>query len=143
MAPPESPESPESLGPGPGADPDPGESARPVRITIKDRVLTATVLNPYVEVHRGAAIARDVRAAMARPGKAPCAVVLDMTYVDFVNSSGLGELADLAMKMPEGVICIVYGANEELAHVLHLVKLDRLFTVANDAAELKKALGGA
>lgn len=70
-------------------------------------------------------------------------VVIDLGAITFMNSGGLGMLVECrtrASKCNKAKV-ILLGPTAELQSLLKMVKLDRLFTIANDANELAAAMG--
>lgn len=66
-------------------------------------------------------------------------VVLDMSSVTFVNSMGLGMCIDFRNRANKaGAKTILYGMNQQLMDLFKMVKVDRLFTIVKDMAELAK-----
>jgi anti-anti-sigma factor len=79
--------------------------------------------------------------AMERMGKSLRVFVLDVSAVTYMNSMGLGvciELRNRAHKM--GAQCVIFGMQKKIAELFRLMKVDRLFEVAADAAELGRLL---
>ena len=55
-------------------------------------------------------------------------VIVDLTKVTFLDSTGLGVLVSGAKRAPKGSLALVCP-NEAMMHVFDLVGLDRIFTV--------------
>lgn len=63
-------------------------------------------------------------------------VLLNMTEVDFMDSSGLGALlnADRTTKENNGFL-VIYGLNENNANLLRIAKLDKVLHIAGTERE--------
>jgi anti-sigma B factor antagonist len=64
-------------------------------------------------------------------------MTIDLTEVDFIDSSGLGALARLATERTPELIC----PNPRLSALFSMTGLDRLFVVVQEASDVRE-LGG-
>lgn len=121
-------------------DEQPQRRLRAARSSLQEGVLTVTVLSGQVEAHRGQAIRADAESEIERAGAGLRAVVLDLSAVIYVNSSGLGELAHLAVSAPAGLRFFAHGLTPLTRESFRLTRLDKLYTIVESAGALKTAL---
>ncbi len=69
-------------------------------------------------------------------------VVLDVSGITFMNSSGLGMLVECRTRAAaQKAKVVLFGASDQLRDLLKMVKFDRLFPLTKNADELAKAMG--
>ncbi len=93
------------------------------------------------ELQIGADLADEFRSRVAAelPEEGGC-VAIDLTKVDFMDSSGLGVLVSLLKKVrPEGNL-VLYGLRPSVAEILRLTHLDAVFGCQPDRAAALAAL---
>lgn len=56
-------------------------------------------------------------------------VLLDLSRVDFIDSSGLGALLSIVKRMPKGKELLICGATAPVTSMFKLTRLDRIFTM--------------
>jgi anti-sigma B factor antagonist len=105
-----------------------------------DRTGDVTVLiltEPRLDAARTLAFKDGVRRALGEgpPGR----VVLDMSGVGFLDSSGLGALVAVMKALPAGRRLELAGCGPVVARVLELTRMDRIFVLHPD---LDGALAG-
>lgn len=99
--------------------------------------VTATVVGPVIEEHRGEAILDTVRGALEEAGESLIAFVLDLGDVSFINSSGLGVCMQLQKDAASrGAKTVIYRPSDSVFDVLRRAKMTRVFTIARTPAEL-------
>ena len=113
---------------------------RAARFVFDDGVLTVTVVSGHIEAHRGESMRADALSEIEQAGDDLRAIVLDLAEVIFINSSGLGALAQIAVGVPEGVQCIAHGLNPGTRDAFHLIELDKLYTIVEGPADLARVL---
>lgn len=109
-------------------------------VTTVNGVVTARIIGPAVEQHRGAAILETVQRAIdaANPLRG---LVLDLGDVTFINSSGIGALIQLRNGVNEhGIPTIAYRTNVEVCTIFVNSKLDKMFEFIETPGELETAL---
>jgi anti-anti-sigma factor len=107
-------------------------------LTESDGVLRAAVLAPHVGHVEAPGIAAEVNGAIERTGPALKAVVLDLTAVGSMTSMGLGLCVDVRnTAWTFGAPTVVLGLRRTIEDLFRLVKLDRIFVMARDEAELR------
>ncbi len=110
-----------------------------VDVTTEGGVITARIRQPNVEEHEASIILDRLREAMEKTGSDLQAVVLDFGEVTFINSSGLAACIEVRNgAAAKGAQTILYRPREDVSNLFRMVKVDRLYTFANDAQELKK-----
>jgi anti-sigma B factor antagonist len=67
-------------------------------------------------------------------------LVLDLSKVDFIDSSGLGAILAIFKRMPAGSDLILCGATDSVASMFKLTRLDRVFTMKKNLDEAVSAL---
>ncbi|WP_308917758.1 STAS domain-containing protein [Jannaschia sp. LMIT008] len=95
---------------------------------IEGDVIVLTVNAPRIDAAGAVGFKDAVRAATAdHPGR----VVLDVTQVEFLDSSGLGALVGV-MKLIPGRKLELAGAGPIMRKVLALTKMDKVFVLHVD-----------
>ncbi len=59
----------------------------------------------------------------------PVSLVLDLSKVDFIDSSGLGAILGLRKRMPAGSDLVICGTTSSVSSMFKLTRLDRVFTI--------------
>lgn len=95
-----------------------------------DDVMVVTVDEPRINAAVSVAFKDAVRAAV---GGHQGRVVLDVSAVEFLDSSGLGALVAV-MKLMPGQKLELAGPGPVMSKVLALTKMDRVFVIHPDAA---------
>src|SRR5512140_132880 len=101
--------------------------------------VVVTVLDPRIDARSS----DDLRAALARIiGEGKSRVVLDLSGVTFVDSSGLGAIiASLKLATLSGDL-VLCGARESVASLLRLTRMDKVFRTYRSPQEALVALAG-
>ncbi|UXU76125.1 MULTISPECIES: STAS domain-containing protein [unclassified Paracoccus (in: a-proteobacteria)] len=73
-----------------------------------------------------------VRAMMGDSGPQ---VVLDLSQVDFMDSSGLGAVIALFKAMPPGRQLVLAGLTPNVQRVFELTRMDKVFTITDRAPD--------
>jgi anti-sigma B factor antagonist len=69
-------------------------------------------------------------------------VMLDLSRVEFIDSTGLGVLVAVLKQMAPGGRIAVVGAGPAPARLFQITKLDTLFMLCADSEEARGVLGG-
>lgn len=110
-------------------------------VSAKPGVLQIKFIGPSVGQREVPIISDLVMPELERRLASIKRVVFDFSEISFMNSMGLGLCIDLRNRIVEaGGKAILFGLNQELAELFKMVKVDRLFTIAKDKAELAKKL---
>lgn len=92
------------------------------------------------ETRIDAAIAIDFKDKMRELTDAgPKRVVVDMTQVDFIDSSGLGAVVAALKQIGDGTSLELACLSQTVAKVFRLTRMDSVFTIHKD---MTTALGG-
>ena len=83
---------------------------------------------------------KDLMRSLTETG--PDHVILDMSGVTFIDSSGLGAVVGALKQLPTGKRLDLAGLTRDVANVFRLTRLDPVFTIHPDAARcLSRAAG--
>jgi anti-sigma B factor antagonist len=72
----------------------------------------------------------------------PVALILDMTKVEFIDSTGLGAILSVVRRMPQGSELLVCRLNEAVQSMFMLTRMDRVFTICKTVDEAMTTLRG-
>jgi anti-anti-sigma factor len=123
-------------------EPHPTHQLRAVDVTSGHGVVAAKIVDGSVEAHRAAVILVTVGRAIDEYQGALHFVVLDLGEVDFINSSGVGALLELAgLVRQKGAQPVIYRPTPNVVKILKLVKADRFYTFVATEGELANVLG--
>lgn len=67
-------------------------------------------------------------------------VVLDMSSVDFMDSSGLGAVIAVRKAMPAGLSLALEGLTPNVERVFRLTRMDSVFEIRGGTAEGREAI---
>lgn len=110
-------------------------------VSAKNGILTVGLIGPSIGQREVPIITEMVGPAIQQTSPLRF-VVFNMSPITFVNSMGLGmfiELRNRAHKV--GAKVALLGMNEQLTGLFKMVKVDRLFAIVKDEAELAKITG--
>ena len=109
-----------------------------VEATRKGKTLLVTVHESRID----AAVAVTFKEAMrdATTGHAG-RIVLDMSEVGFLDSSGLGAVVGAMKQVDEGAKLELAGLSRTVAKVFHLTRMDTVFTIHSSAEAALASLG--
>ena len=62
-------------------------------------------------------------------------IVLDLSQVDFIDSSGLGAILSILKRMETGKEFVICGLTEQVASMFKLTRMDRVFTIRKSPEE--------
>jgi anti-sigma B factor antagonist len=97
------------------------------------------VVAPTVE-NLDAGVAKAFKSAMAPVLEAHRQVILDMSRVEFMDSSGLGALISCLRDVTaKGGDLKLFGLNKKIRALFEMVRLHRLFEIYNTKAEALQA----
>jgi anti-sigma B factor antagonist len=100
--------------------------------------------NIVIEVHE-ARLGADKTAAFKevvgryRDG-GEASIILDLSQVVFIDSSGLGAILSILKRMPKGTELIISGATDPVMSMFKLTRLDRVFTMTRTVDEAVSTL---
>jgi len=109
---------------------------------FESSTLTVKIAGPTVGNREAPIVIDEVCSSIDVLGKSRWLkhLVLDLTDVSFMSSVGLGLCINLRNRAnAEGASSILYGVNKELKKAMVLMKLDKLFKMADSPDALAKA----
>jgi anti-sigma B factor antagonist len=101
--------------------------------------------NIVVEVHE-TRLGADKTAAFKevvgryREDSDSASIILDLSQVVFIDSSGLGAILSILKRMPKGTELIICGATEPVMSMFKLTRLDRVFSMRATVDDAVNAL---
>ena len=111
------------------------------KIDVDGPTVVARVEGKQIEADSAAQLYQQIQAALPPQGGAR--VAIDLSNVDFLDSSGLGSLVSLLKEVrPTGDV-VLYGAKSSVVEILRLTHLDAVFHVAPDRSAAVQHLGQA
>ena len=112
-----------------------------VDATTVNGVVTARIIGPAVEEHRGKAIVETIFRAIDEAAESVRVLVLDFGNVTFINSSGISCCIQLCNGVKEKDIrTIVYRLNDKLCDIFREMKLEKMFEVVDTPSDLAAVL---
>jgi anti-sigma B factor antagonist len=67
-------------------------------------------------------------------------ILLDLSQVVFIDSSGLGAVLSILKRMPKGTELVICGATDPVMSMFKLTRLDRVFTMRRTVDEALNTL---
>ena len=108
---------------------------------LAERKVGHNLVLEVLESRLGADKALAFKAAIGRYlDGAPASLVIDLTKVEFIDSSGLGALLSVLKRMPKGNELVICGAGEAVSNMFKLTRMDRVFTLCKTVDEAVYAL---
>lgn len=112
-----------------------------VKLACAGGVLVARLAGPSIGQREATIISRELSTALDTAGDRLRALVLDMRNVQMMASMGLGMCIDARNRASRGgAMTVVYGLCPELAQLFRVMKVDRLYRIARNEAELSRVL---
>src|SRR6201996_9135303 len=107
---------------------------KPVRIA--ERKSGSSIVLEVLESRLGADKASAFKEAVGRhiDGRA-ATVVLDLSMVEFIDSSGLGAILSIRKRTPKSCELIICGTTDPVMSMFKLTRLDRIFTMKKNVHE--------
>lgn len=108
---------------------------------IAGRQIGASIVVEVLERRLGADKAVGLKEAVARylDGRA-APIILDLSMVEFIDSTGLGAILSILKRMPKGCELVVCGATDSVTTMFRLTRLDRIFTMRKNVDEAVSTL---
>ena len=122
------------------------ESSFPTRssfasLEFERGVLTAHLVGPTAAEREAMILSREINEAFEALGRGIRSFVLDLSNVRTMSSMALGMCIDARQRARTlGARTIVFGLCPQLEELFHMTKVDRLYKIARDEAELNRAL---
>jgi anti-anti-sigma factor len=112
-----------------------------LKLAYAGGVLVARLAGPSIGQREATIISRELSTALDAVGDRLRTLVLDMRNVQMMASMGLGMCIDARNRAGRsGAATVVYGLCPELAQLFRVMKVDRLYRIARDEAELSRML---
>ncbi len=112
-----------------------------VDATTVNGVVTARIIGPAVEEHRGKAIVETVGRVIDEAAESVRALVLDFGNVTFINSSGIACCIQLCNGLKaKGIRTIVYRPSDRLREIFRQLKFEKLFEYVETPGDLTAIL---
>ena len=103
--------------------------------------MTARIIGPAIEEHRGKAIVETVGRAIDDAAGSVRTLVLDFGSVTFINSSGISSCIQLCKGLSEkGIRMIAYRPSEKLIEIFRAMKLNTMFEIVDTPGALAAVL---
>jgi len=112
-----------------------------VKIDLKQNggVLVAAIREPQLDAHTAPALTEALEAAI--DGGA-ARLVVDMSDVYFLDSSGLGALIRLLKRLPEGGNLALCGCRAPILELLRLTRIDQILAAHPSEQEAIDSISG-
>jgi anti-sigma B factor antagonist len=108
---------------------------------LAERKIGANIVLEVLESRLGADKAAAFKEAVGRHLNGDVlSIVLDLSKVDFIDSSGLGAILSIFKRLPKGSELILCGATDTVTSMFKLTRLDRVFTMKKTVDEAVSAL---
>jgi anti-sigma B factor antagonist len=112
----------------------------PATFDVDGATMIAHLEEAQIGAVQGAELRARVRAALPAEG---ARIAIDLSRVEFLDSSGLGALVSLLKEVrPTGDV-VLYGAKPSVAEILRLTHLDAVFHCARGRDEALRHLAQA
>ena len=97
---------------------------------IAEKKMGPNIIVQILESRLGADKAIPFKDALAPiVSKGAPQVFLDLSQVEFIDSSGLGAMLSVLKRMEKGKELVVCGLTEPVASMFKLTRMDRVFTI--------------
>jgi anti-sigma B factor antagonist len=108
---------------------------------LAQRKIGSTIVLEVLETRLGADKVEAFKNAVGRHLAAgPVSIVLDLSKVEFIDSSGLGAILSVLKRMPKGCELILCATTDPVTSMFKLTRLDRVFTMKKTVDEAVSAL---
>jgi anti-sigma B factor antagonist len=108
---------------------------------LAERRIGSNIVLEVLESRLGADKAVAFKEAVGRhlAGGVVC-IVLDLSKVEFIDSSGLGAILSILKRMPKGCDLILCGTTDPVTSMFKLTRLDRVFIMKKNVDEAVSTL---
>jgi anti-anti-sigma factor len=110
-----------------------------VRTRWNGGMLTVRPVGPVVSQREAPIVAEEVRNVIRRNEALLKCLVIDLSQVTMLGSMGLGmciDIRNIALRL--GAKSVLYGLRPEIAELFRMMRVERLYTIAKSADELKR-----
>ncbi|MSR44745.1 MAG: anti-sigma factor antagonist [Phycisphaerales bacterium] len=113
-----------------------------VEMTWDGSVLIVRPHGPNIGQREAPIMSGDIDPHMKALGRAVKFMVLDLSAVQFMSSMGIGTCINCRNGAAAlGAKAILYGANKDLRALLAMMRIEKLFAVADSREALNKLVG--
>jgi anti-anti-sigma factor len=112
-----------------------------VDIEVRSRLLYVKLVGPQIGQRESPIISQEVDPYLKAAGKDLRHFIVDLRSVTFMSSMGVGVCIALRNKaIAAGAKPILFGTSPELVKLLSMMKIDQMYKLAKDQAELDMLL---
>jgi anti-anti-sigma factor len=112
-----------------------------VALSIRGGTLVARLTGPTVAEREAMIIAQSITGAIEAHRRRLRRFVLDLSDVRIMTSMGLGMCIDVRNRAVEqGAEAIMFGVRPQLGELMRMMRVDRLYMIIQDEAELSRML---
>ncbi len=111
-----------------------------VTISTKNQHVIVRLHAPAIGAREALAIVEEAARSLESAVKGK-RFIIDLSRTDALSSMGLGLCVDLRNRAVDaGLKPVLTGMNVQLAELFHLMRVDRLFTIAQSTVELERMM---
>ncbi|MSR41605.1 MAG: anti-sigma factor antagonist [Phycisphaerales bacterium] len=119
----------------------PSKKTQFTEVEYRPSCLIVKLVGPSIGQRESPIVVNEVEPYIAQAGANLKRFVLDLSSVNFMSSMGIGAAVAFRNKAAaHGATTILYGMSPELGKMLALMRIDRLYKIAANEAELRKLL---
>lgn len=112
-----------------------------VDIEVRSRLLYVKLVGPQIGQRESPIISQEVDPYLKAAGKDLRHFIVDLRSVTFMSSMGVGVCIALRNKaIAAGAKPILFGTSPDLVKLLSMMKIDQMYKLAKDQAELDMLL---
>jgi anti-anti-sigma factor len=112
-----------------------------IEIEWTGSVLILRLAGPNIGQRESPIITEEITPYFKKHGKAVKHMVLDLSTVNFMSSMGLGMcIACRNLANAHGAASILFGMNKDLAALMSMMKIEKMYRIARNNDELKKLI---
>ncbi|RLS52731.1 MAG: anti-sigma factor antagonist [Planctomycetota bacterium] len=113
-----------------------------LEITFDGSIMIVKPAGPNVGQREAPIMKADIDPVVKSAGKAMKVMVMDLSSVQFMSSMGLGMIIDMRNAAAQsGATAVLFGVNKELKALLAMMKIEKLYKIADTAAQLQAICG--
>jgi len=114
-----------------------------VEIEVRSKLLYVKFMGPQVGQRESPIISQEVEPYLKAAGKELKHFIVDLKSVNFMSSMGVGVCIALRNKaVAAGAKPILFGTSSDMVKLLSMMKIDQMYRIAKDQAELDMLLRG-
>jgi len=114
-----------------------------VDIEVRSKLLYVKFMGPQIGQRESPIISLEVEPYLKAAGKDLKHFIIDIKGVNFMSSMGVGVCIALRNKaVAAGAKPILYGSSADMVKLLSMMKIDQMYRIAKDQAELDMLLRG-